>query len=104
MDVRFRESEEEETLAWWMRTEWESEPASREARRWAYWVLPAASELRIRAALAKAWCWAADSRSASRKCRVVKYESPPMLKESTSAPSTKMAVMRAPMPSPCQTG
>ena len=51
-----------------------------------------------RAALAKAWFCAADSLSASRKWRVVKYDSPPMLTESRSAPSPKMAVMRAPMP------
>ena len=60
---------------------------------------PCSSELRTSTALAKAWCWAADSRPASRKWRTVKYESPPMRMERISAPSPKTAVMRAPMPS-----
>ena len=55
-----------------MRTEWESEPTSSEASRSAYCLVPASSELRTKVALAKAWCSAAVSRSASRKWRVVK--------------------------------
>ena len=41
---------------------------SRRRSRWC----PVSSEVRITTALAKAWCWAADSRPASRKWRVVK--------------------------------
>ena len=95
------EIEEEYGTPRWIRMEFESDPASSEASNAAYpagAVCPYSTLLSRVRALAKVWVWAADSRSAKRKWRVVKYDSPPMLKESTRAPSPKMAVMRAPMP------
>ena len=65
----------------------------------AYWVFPDCDRTAASTrALANAWFCAADSRSASRKWRVVKYDRPPMLKERRRAPRPNMAVMRAPMP------
>ncbi len=78
--------------------EWELDALSSEASNVPYFLLPAATRLRKEKALANAWVCAAVSRSASKKWRVVKYAKPPMLMERRRAPSPKMAVMRAPMP------
>jgi hypothetical protein len=59
----------------WIRMEFESEPASSCASSASYpagWVCPVSILVSSVWALAKVWVWAADSRSANRKWRVVK--------------------------------
>jgi hypothetical protein len=98
MEDSLMESDDWYTFRRWIRIELEPDPTSSEARRLAYPLSPDSKELRTASALAKAWFCAADSLSATKKCRVVKYDRPPMLKERSSAPRPNMAVMRAPMP------